>query len=476
MGVTSIARHPGREAIESLPEDATRAFGERVVGAVVTPDDPEYDDARRVWNGEIDRYPALVVRPTGPADVVECVTFAGEHDLLVAVRGGGHNVAGNATCDGGLVIDCREMNGVRVDPDERTVRVGGGATWFDVDRETQVFGLATPGGAISDTGVAGLTLGGGYGHLRRKHGLSCDSLRSVDVVTADGELRTASEDRNEDLFWAVRGGGGNFGVVTSFEFDCYEVGPAVSVLFTWYPEAMVEDVLRAFREYAEDAPREVSVLPFYAFVPELDDFPEKFRGEPAVALLGAYAGDPDEGDDALRPMRELGEPIVDASGRMDYVDLQQALDEDYPTGRRYYWKAVYVDDLTDEVIDVVESTGAESPSPLSTIDIWQMGGAIADVAPEETAFWHREEPYMVNYEANWDEPGESEANIEWVRDGIEALRELPVASGGYGNFPGFGEDSTRQIYGGNYERLRRVKADYDPENLFRLNQNVEPAE
>ena len=455
---------------------AVQAFTEEFRGDLIFPDEDDYDEVRSVWNGTINRYPAVIARCTGVADVVAAIDFARDNELLTAVRGGAHNVSGNATCDGGIVIDLSELNSVYVDPEEQTARVEGGAKWVDVDRETQLFGLATPGGAVSDTGVSGFTLNGGYGHLRRKHGLACDNLRSVDLVTADGEFRTASDEQHEDLFWAIRGGGGNFGVVTSMEFDLYQVGPELEVAFVWYPREQIDEGLRTFRTVSESAPDELSVLAFTAFVPEVEEFPEERWGELALAFLGASVAGADDGSASaeLQKLRNIDEPIVDFSGPMEYTDLQELLDEDYPTGRYYYWKSVYLDELTDDLIDLIESTSTESPSPLSTVDLWQLGGAIDERSRDATAFWHRNHPYMLNYEANWDDPEESDENIAWARESIDAVRERSLSSGGYGNFAGFNEDPARTVFGENLDRLREVKTTYDPTNLFRLNQNVEP--
>ena len=468
---------PGREAVDRIPDDALASFVASVRGAVILPDDPDYDDARRIWNGMIDHRPAIIARCTGVADVKDAVNFARGHDLPLplAVRGGGHNVSGSAVCDGGLVVDLSEMNGVRVDPEARTARAGGGTTLGDVDRETQAFGLAAPLGVVSETGIAGLTLNGGYGHLRRRFGLACDGLESVDVVAANGEFRTASEERNEDLFWALRGGGGNFGVVTSFEYRLHPVGPEVYALFVWHRGDRAAEAMRAFREYAGDASREASVLAFYAFVPELDEFPEESRGDPALVFFGCHLGGRGDAEAEFRPLREFADPLADASGPIEYVELQRLLDEDYPDGRRYYWKSLYLDDLSDDAIDLVERFGEECPSSLSTVDLWHLGGAISDVPEDGTAFRHRDRPYLLTFEANWDDPGDDDENVDWARRGIDAARELPAASGGYGNFPGFGEDPARTVFGDNYDRLAAVKAEYDPENVFRFNQNVEPA-
>ena len=470
-----IANTPGGERIDRLPEAVLGRLRESIVGDVIDPDDDGYDDARQVWNGMINRYPAAIARCTGTADVVAAVTIAREHDVQVAVRGGGHNVAGSAVNDGGLVIDLSAMTGVHVDPEAQTVRAQGGCTLGQVDRETQVHGLATPLGVVSKTGIAGLTLNGGMGHLRREHGLSCDNLRSLEVVTANGQVVTASEDSHPDLFWALRGGGGNFGVVTAFEYECYEVGPDVFVLFTWYHGDDARAVLDGVREWTTDAPRGISLLPFWAFVPELDEFPESAWGEPALVLFAGYDGTKAAATETVAPLRNLADPIADLSGPTTYTDLQSMLDADYPDGRRYYWKSVFLAALSEEVIDLVVEYGRESPSKLATIDIWHLGGAVADLPQDATAFWHREKPYMLNFEANWDDPADDEANVGWVRSGIADLRDLDVASGQYGNFPGFAEDPAKLLYGDNYDRLVEVKTDYDPENLFRGNQNIQPA-
>ena len=447
------------------------ALASAMEGHLVTPGDEAYRHARRVWNGMINRYPAAVAYCDGVADVRAAVRFARENDLSVTTRGGGHGVAGNAVGDGALVVDLSAMDDVRVDPEERVARVGGGAQWGDVDRETQQFGLATPGGVVSDTGVAGLTLGGGYGHLRRTYGLACDNLRSVDVVTADGRLVTASADRRRDLFWALRGGG-NFGVVTSFEFDLHPVGPEIETLFAWYHGEEGRATYEFFRERAADTPREVSVLPFYAWVPEIPEFPEAHRGDPAVAFLGCYAGDPDEGAEALAPYREFADPLVDLSGRTTYVELQSMLDADYPHGRYYYWKSLYLDELTDEVLDLVLAAADDCPSKLTTIDLWQLGGAIADEPEGGSAFAYRDAPYGLNFEANWDDPRESAANVEWAREYVAKIRELDVARGEYVNFPGLHEDSARTSFGRNVDRLEALKRDYDSENVFRGHKNL----
>ncbi|ELZ81200.1 FAD/FMN-dependent dehydrogenase [Haloferax gibbonsii ATCC 33959] len=452
------------------------SFEASLRGPVLRPEDAEYDEARAVWNGMIDRRPSLIVRCAGVADVVRSVNYARENDLVVAVRGGGHNVAGTAVCDDGIVIDLSEMTSVRVDPDARTAWVGGGARWADVDHETQLFGLAAPGGVVSDTGVAGLTLGGGLGHLRRKHGLSCDNLRSVELVTAAGEVVTASRDENADLFWGLRGGGGNFGVVTGFEFELHPVGPDVAMCLVFYPAADIPDRLRDFREYARSAPDEVSALTFSGVLPDEELFGDA-ASVPKLGILGCYAGPPEEGTAALAPLREFADPIADFSGVMPYVELQRLLDEDYPDGMRYYWKSLYLDGLSDDVLERLDHWTAAAPSPLSTVDIWHLGGAIADVGADESSFAGRRAPYLLGVEGNWEDPDADEENVAWVRDCIDDMRRFSDGTV-YLNFPGFlegGDETMQTTFGPAYERLVDLKDEYDPANLFRLNQNVAPS-
>ncbi|WP_410767008.1 FAD-binding oxidoreductase [Haloferax sp. DFSO60] len=474
--MSSESGTPGdRRKIGPFADDLS-AFMDGFHGDVILPSDHRYEDARQIWNGMIDRSPAIIAQCDGTADVVDAVTFARNHDLQVSVRGGGHNVSGSAICEDGLVIDLSQMNAVFVDPETKRARVQGGATIGDVDRETQLFGLATALGVVSATGIAGLTLNGGIGHLRREYGLSLDNLASVEIVTADGTVRTASPDEHSDLFWAVRGGGGNFGVVTSFEYQLHEVGPEVNALFVLHPGDEATTALHAFHDYTKSAARESSVLAFTIVVPEMEEFPESAWGEPAVAFLGCYDGDRTSASEEFSALRDATTPIADLSGPMDYTTLQTMLDEDYPDGLRYYWKATYVEGLSDDIIDLIERYGYDSPSSLSTVDIWHLGGAISDVAPDETAFWHRKSRYMITFEANWEDPAMDDENVAWVRDGIAELRGMAGTSGAYGNFPGFGEDPSQTMFGSNYDRLAEIKAKYDPENLFNLNQNVLPAE
>ncbi|WP_416840942.1 FAD-binding oxidoreductase [Haloferax sp. DFSO52] len=463
-------------SVDLVTDQQREEFAASLHGELILPTDAEYDDARAIWNGMIDKHPALIARCRGVADVVSAITFARENDLLVAIRGGGHNVAGTALCDDGLVIDLSEMRSVRVDPDRRTAWVQAGATWADVDRETQLFGLAAPGGVVSETGVAGLTLGGGLGHLRRKYGLSCDNLRAVELVTADGEFVTASADTNPDLFWALRGGGGNFGVVTGFEFDLHPVGPEVASCLVFYDAKDPAGILEAYREYTERAPEEVSTVAFAGVLPDEELFPDAVD-VPKIGIIGCYAGPAEAGVEALAPLREFGEPLADFSDVVSYADFQQVLDEDYPDGMRYYWKSLYLDGLSDSAIERIASWADAAPSPLSTVDIWHLGGAITDIDVSESAFAGRHAPFLLGIEANWEDPDTDDENVAWVRDFIDDMQEFSDGSV-YLNFPGFfeeGDEMMETTFGSAYERLVRVKDEYDPTNLFRVNQNIKPS-
>jgi FAD/FMN-containing dehydrogenase len=463
----------------ALGDSVVERFGNGLRGELLRPDDAGYEKTRKVWNGLIDKRPALIVRCAGVGDVVDSVNFARENDLLLAVRGGGHNVAGNAVCDGGLVIDLSQMRGIRVDPERRLVRAESGATLGDLDRETQVFGLATPLGAVSKTGIAGLTLGGGLGWLRRKHGLSSDNLVSVDVVTADGAFLTASETENTDLFWGIRGGGGNFGVVTSFEYRLHPVGPEVMFCFVIYPGDKAKEVLSFCEQYVAEAPDEVSPIAVLGRVPPVEIFPERWHGEPMVALLAMYAGEAKEGGRVLKPLRDFGGAIADISARMPYRQAQSVLDEDYPDGWRYYWKSQNLSGLSDEVNERLMNHAAAAPSPYSTVDVWFQGGAMARIGAEESAFGDRSAPILLGVEANWEDPQDDEAdqaNVAWVRECVSDLQRFS-SGGAYLNFPGFyeeGDRMMREAFGENHKRLVALKDKYDPTNLFRLNQNIKP--
>ena len=460
-----------------LDAEALEALSQQVRGPVLTPGDPGYDEARSIWNGLIDRRPALIVQCSGAADVVDAVNFAREQGLTLSIKAGGHNVAGNAVNDDGIVLDLSQMRGVHVDPALQTVRVQGGATWGDLDRETQLFGLAVPGGVVSTTGVAGLTLHGGLGHLRRKHGLSIDSLVSVDIVTADGELRRASATENEDLFWAVRGAGSNFGVVTSFEFRAHPVGPMVFVGAIFYPFEEASSILPAWRDFMATAPEELSSLAICWSVPPVEPFPPEIHGTPVVVVAAAYCGPAEEGERVVQPLRELAQPVVDASGPWPWLGLQSGFDAIFPQGELRYWKSRSVTELSDEVIgDIIELAGRR-PAPLSDIVIWHHGGAMSRVAEDETAYGGRDTPFLVTAEASWTDPAQNEEAIAWAREVFDAMERYSTGAV-YLNFPGLGEEEdslARAGYGANYDRLTALKAKYDPENLFRMNINIPPA-
>ncbi len=464
----------GAEA--ALGESVIEEFASKLRGELLRPGAPGYEEARFVWNDLIDKRPALIARCAGVGDVIDSVNFARENNLLLAVRGGGHNVAGNAVCDGGLVIDLLPMKGIRVDPDRRTVRAEGGATWADLDRETQVFGLATPGGEVSETGIAGLTLGGGIGLLRRKYGLSCDNLLSADVVSADGRLLTACETENADLFWGIRGGGGNFGVVTSFEYRLHPVGPEVMAAAVMYPFEQATELLNAWRDYTQQAPDEVTSEVLLWSIPDIPDFPEELRGEPTVVVAAMYSGPAELGERALRPLREFGTPLVDLSGMQPYTAAQSDFDAFFPEGLFYYWKSLYLDHLDDEVINAMVVNAENRPTPQTPLIVRHLGGAISRIAEEATAYGNRTATFNLSIDSTWEDPTESERNIAWTRKVWTEMRQF--SDGGiYLNFAGFleeGEKLLHEAHGENYERLVDLKNKYDPTNLFRLNHNIKP--
>lgn len=462
--------------VEATAEEAFQAFAAGIRGAVQSPGDHGYDDARTIWNGLIDRRPALIVQCTGAADVVDAVNFAREQNLLLSIKGGGHNVAGNAVNDDGLVIDLSQMRGVHVDPSTRTVRAEGGALWGDCDRETQLHGLAVPGGVVSTTGIAGLTLHGGVGHLRRKHGLSIDNLLSVDIVTADGQLRHASATENEDLFWAVRGAGSNFGVVTSFEFQAHPVGPMVMVGAVFYPLEDARQLLPAWRDYMASAPSELSSIAICWNVPPHDPFPPEHHGKPVLLVAGAYAGPLEDGEPVVQPLQELGQPLVDLSGPWPWLGLQSGFDALFPKGGLYYWKSRALAELSGAAIDEITDWAQRRPTPQSDIVIWHHGGAMSQVDEAATAYGGRDAQFLVNGEATWTEPTQTDEAIAWGREFWEAMGRH--SNGGiYLNFPGLGEEKEELVragYGSNYDRLVTLKTKYDPGNLFRMNLNITP--
>lgn len=460
----------------ALSAEQAEDLRQQLRGALILPGDPDYDTARAVWNGLIDKRPAAIARCAGTADVVAAIRFASANGIEIAVRGGGHNVAGHATSDGGLVIDLSMMRAVQVDPQRRVARVQGGALWGDLDREAQLHGLVTPGGEVSTTGIAGYTLSGGIGLLHRKWGLACDNLLGVEIVTADGAVRRASQTEHPDLFWAIRGGGGNFGVVTWFEYQLHPLGPEVYSVAVLYQIEQAARILREWRAFTAQAPDEVTAEAFVWCVPPFPDLPDELAGAPALIIGGLYAGPADEGEQALRPLREFGEPLLDLSGPAPYVEVQSAFDALFPAGLRCYWKSLFIEDLSDALLDVMLEQGSRRPSAQSLLALRHLGGAISRIPEDATAFGNRGARYNLSVDAIWEDPADDERSIRWARATWEALR-AHTGGGVYLNFAGLGEDTaalTRAGHRGNYERLRALKAKYDPDNLFRGNINIAP--
>lgn len=460
-----------------IGDDLAQELEPRLRGQLVRPTDDDYNKARLVWNGMVDKRPALIARCAGVADVITTIGLARGRGLPVAVRGGGHNVAGNGVCDGGLVIDLSLMKSIRVEPEKGTVRAEGGVTIGELDHETQAFGLAVPMGVVTATGIAGLTLGGGLGWLRRMHGLTSDNLISVDVVTADGQLITASEEQNRDLFWGVQGGGGNFGVVTSFEYRAHPIGPDVFLAFVVHAGRDAHEALRFYREWAITAPDEVSSFAILWHAPEIEQIPAEYHHTPILVYLAVHCGEEQRAQQDLMQLREFGSPIADLSDTLPYLEMQKFFDADYPAhDMRYYWKSHYLASLPDEAIAVLVSLNERSPSPHSTLDIWQLGGAFSRLGTSDTAFGDRSAPFLLGIESNWEHPEDDDAALEWGRAAFRALE--PFATGAeYLNFPGLYEDNDKMVrdtFGANLGRLVAVKQRYDPTNLFRLNHNIRP--
>jgi FAD/FMN-containing dehydrogenase len=444
-------------------------------GPVIALGDDGYDEARAVWNGAIDRRPAVIARCIGTSDVVAAVRHARERGARVSIRGGGHNIAGLALVDEGLVIDLSLARGVRTDPSSRTVRVEGGALLGDVDNETQMHGLAVPSGIVTHTGVGGLTLGGGIGWLMRKHGLSIDNLVSADVVTADGALMRAGEDDHPDLFWAIRGGGGNFGVVTSFEFRAAEVGPTVLAGPIYWPMEDGPRVLRFYRDFIEDSPLEFGSIVNLRRAPAVPFLPTELHGRHVLGIATCWIGDREDGVRYLEPLRRFGSPLIDLVTGKSWLEHQSMFDLTVPHGWHYYWKSTELPPLEDDVIDVIVSNSLKITSPLSYSVIFQLGGEIAAVPEDATAYGHRSAAHQININGAW-QPGDAAADehVQWTRRFFEEL--APFASGVYVNFlMEEGSDRVRAAYGEEkYERLVDVKTTFDPDNFFSINQNIAP--
>ena len=443
-------------------------------GAVVGPAHPDYDLHRKIWNGSFDRRPALIARCAGVADVISAVRFGRQTGLPVAVRSGGHSFPGFSVADDALMIDLTPMKGVRVDPEARTARVQAGVLLGELDRETQAFGLAAPSGIVTHTGVAGLTLGGGIGWIMRKHGLSVDQLRSVDIVTADGEFVKASPDENEDLFWGLRGGGGNFGIATEFEFNLVPLGPTILAGPIFWPMEQSGEVLRFYRDWVADAPDELMTIVVHRKAPPLPFVPEELHGKPVVMVIVCWAGGIDEGEKFVEPLRKFGNPVADVCAPKPYLAHQAMLDPSFVPGRWYYFKSCDVPELTDEVIDITVERSLQIKSPLTSFPIWQMGGAVARVGEDEVAFGGRNAGFTYNIGGATQTSEGFDEEREWVRDFWSALE--PWHTTVYVNFLGDeGQDRVRAAYGEEkYDRLQALKRKYDPYNFFRLNQNIPP--
>jgi FAD/FMN-containing dehydrogenase len=450
-----------------IPESAMQKFRESLRGQSLCPGEPGYDAARAIPNAMIDRRPAIIARCIGAADVIVCVRFAREHDVLVSVRGGGHSVAGKSVCDGGLMIDMSGMKGIRVDPARRTVRAETGLTLGEFDRETQAFGLATTLGTVSKTGISGLTLGAGWGHLHGKYGLALDNVISLDVVTADGRLLTANPSENEELFWSLRGSGGNLGIVTSLEYRLHEVGQVLGGA-VFHPAAKAKEMLHFFRDWADKVPDELVIQCASLTMPDAG---------PVFAVVGCYHGDLSEGEKVLKPLRSFGRPSGDLFGVLSYVQMQSLFDPFFPPGRLTYVKSNFVSSLSDEAIETLAAYTGKSPSPYSfapALEHWH--GAATRVGVADTAFPHRQNSYNLMVWSNWESPSDSEKNIQWTRECWSAMKPFLISSS-YGNYVSDeGEAIAREAYGANYDRLVALKNKYDPTNLFRMNHNIKPSQ
>jgi FAD/FMN-containing dehydrogenase len=458
----------------TLDGSAVEELRESLRGDLLLADDKGYDDARSIWNAMIDRKPALIIQCRGVADVCTAVKFASKHTLLTSIHGGGHNIAGNAVCDGGLMIDLSEMRDVRIDATARRAHVGPGATLGDFDHEALAFGLATPTGINSTTGISGLTLGGGFGWLSRKHGMTVDALRAADVVTADGNLVHTSESENPDLFWAIRGGGGNFGVVTRFEFELYPIGPDVlsGLIVFSHDEAL--SVLKKYREFVAGTGDETSVWAVLRQAPPLPFLPESVHGTDVLVLAICHIGDPKKGEEILKPLRSFGKVLGEHVGVQPFKNWQRAFDPLLAPGARNYWKSHNFLELQNELLDVVVDYAGKLPSPQCEIFFGALGCAAGRVAPDATAYSHRDANYVLNVHGRWDDAAEDDKCISWARDFFRAS-EAYATGGVYINF--MTADETERVpaaFGANYKRLAKVKQKYDPDNLFRINQNISP--
>jgi FAD/FMN-containing dehydrogenase len=456
-----------------MKEEVIETFKSRFRGVMIQPHEPGYDEARSVWNAMIDRRPALIARCLGVADVAMCVDFARQHGLTLSVKGGGHNISGLAVCDGGLMLDMSLMRGVWVDPVGRTAHAQAGCLLGDLDRETQFHGLATVLGFVSNTGIAGLTLGGGFGYLTRRFGWSCDNVLSMEVITAEGRVVRASENKNQDLFWGLRGGGGNFGIVTGFEYELHPVGPEVMAGAIAWPAAEAWDVLKMYRSVTEQAAPELTCAAILRMAPPAPWLPKEIHGKPIVALFACYSGAVAEGSVKVAPIKAFGSPIGDVVQRRTYVSQQSMLDATQPKGRRYYWKSEFLPRLHTELLTKVIESAGRIVSPHSGIILFPIGGALQQLPEDHSAAGNRDAAVVLTITASWETSRDDEANIEWARTSWQEMR--PFSTGGtYVNFL-TEEEGTERIhaaYGKNYDRLVQIKAKWDPENLFRMNKNI----
>ncbi len=459
-----------------LDKTLVEALRERFQGEIIRPSDAGYDDARKIWNAMIDRHPALIARCKNSNDVIEALSFARDNHLRLSVRGGGHNVAGTAVCEGGLMIDLSLMKGIHVDPEVGTATVQPGVVFGELDQATQPYGLAVPGGIVSETGIAGLTLGGGFGWLTRKYGFTCDNLISAEIVAADGKLLTASATENPDLFWGIRGGGGNFGIVTSFKYQLQAVGPEVLAGTIIYSLEGAADALRFFREFTASAPEELGTMAVFRLAPPAPFIPKELHGKPVLAIIVCYIGIAADGERVLQPLRGFGSPIFDGIKRIPFAAHNSSLDPGQPAGMNYYWKSEYITEIVDNAIETLVAFAANMTSPYSRLAVFHLGGAIQSYGEQAMAVSHRNAEYVIAINTGWDDPKDTEKQIQWTRDLWTAIR--PFSSGGvYVNFLSADdeEDRVRAAYGAmKFERLVQLKSKYDPQNLFRMNQNIKP--
>lgn len=467
---TNLGMHP------SLDDTLIEALRRRFQGKIIGPADAGYDEARSIWNGMIDKRPALIARCASSSDVVEAINFARDNNLLPSVRGGGHNVAGSAVCDDGLMIDLSLMKDIHFDPETGTVTAQPGVVFGELDRATQPYGLAVPGGIVSVTGMPGLTLGGGFGWLSRKYGFTCDNLLAADVVTAGGQRLTASATENPDLFWGIRGGGGNFGIATSFKFQARPVGPDVVAGMIIYPLAAAVDVLRFYREFTASTPEELGTMAVFLLAPPAPFIPEEMRGKPVLAIIVCYAGEVEAGERVVQPLRDFGTPIFDGIMRKPFSAHNSSLDAGQPSGMHYYWKSEYITEIADNAIETLVAFAANMTSPYSRLAIFQLGGAIKRYDEQAMAVSHRNAEYVIAINTGWASPQDTAAQMQWTHNLWTAIR--PFSSGGvYVNFLSAddGEDRVRAAYGAaKFDRLVQLKSKYDPQNFFQVNKNIRP--